>query len=188
MNPGLQGRDLREAFAGDDYQILLVANKFQTGFDQPLLVAMYVDKRLAGVAAVQTLSRLNRIAPGKDETFILDFVNDPEEILAAFAPYYKTAQLTAVTDPNLIHRLQAKLDDVRLYTASEVDAFAAVFYDPKSQQKDLQAPIAPAVERYRDRRRRALDASDQEDFGRARSVPQGRGELHPALRLPVADH
>lgn len=162
MNPGLQGRDLRAAFAGDDYQILLVANKFQTGFDQPLLVAMYVDKRLAGVAAVQTLSRLNRIAPGKDETFILDFVNDPEEILAAFAPYYQTAQLTAVTDPNLIHRLQAKLDDARLYTASEVDAFATVFYDPKSQQKDLQAPLAPAVERYRDRRRRALDANDQE--------------------------
>ena len=111
---------------------------------------------------MQTLSRLNRIYPGKDETFILDFVNDPEEILAAFAPYYQTAQLTAETDPNLIHQLQAKLDDDRLYTASEVDAFAAVFYDPKSRQQDLQAHIAPAVERYRDRRRRALDANDRE--------------------------
>lgn len=162
MNPGLKGRDIREAFAGDEYGILIVANKFQTGFDQPLLVAMYVDKRLAGVAAVQTLSRLNRTAPGKDETFILDFVNDPEEILAAFAPYYQTAKLTAVTDPNLIHQLQAKLDDARLYTASEVDAFAAVFYDPKGRQQDLQAHIAPAVERYRDRRRRAKDGGDKE--------------------------
>ena len=162
MNPGLKGREIREAFAGDEYAILIVANKFQTGFDQPLLVAMYVDKRLAGVAAVQTLSRLNRTCPGKDETFILDFVNDPEEILAAFAPYYQTAKLTAVTDPNLIHQLQAKLDDARLYTAAEVEAFAAVFYDRKSRQQDLQAHIAPAVERYRERRRRALDAADRE--------------------------
>ena len=162
MNPGLKGREIREAFAGDEYAILIVANKYQTGFDQPLLVAMYVDKRLAGVAAVQTLSRLNRIYPGKDETFILDFVNDPEEILAAFAPYYQTAKLTAVTDPNLIHQLQAKLDDARLYTASEVNAFATVFYDRKSRQQDLQAHIAPAVERYRERRRRALAANDRE--------------------------
>ncbi len=161
MNPGLKGRDLREAFNTDDYQALLVANKFQTGFDQPLLVAMYVDKKLAGVAAVQTLSRLNRTCPGKTETFILDFVNDPQEILDAFIPYYKTAQLTAVTDPNLVHELQTKLDDQRLYTAAEVDAFAAVFFDPNSRQQELQAHIAPAVDRYRDRRRRAQDSEDR---------------------------
>jgi type I restriction enzyme R subunit len=162
MNPGLKGRDIREAFAGDEYRILLVANKFQTGFDQPLLVAMYVDKKLSGVAAVQTLSRLNRTYPGKDETFVLDFVNDPQEILEAFKPYYRTAQLTAVTDPNLIHQLQTKLDDTRLYTASEVEAFVAAFYDPESGQKELQAKIAPAVERYRDQRRQALDSDDKE--------------------------
>lgn len=88
MNPALKGgRDLRDAFATDEYQVMLVANKFQTGFDQPLLVAMYVDKRLSGgVAAVQTLSRLNRTAPGKDQTFVLDFANSSEEIVEAFEP------------------------------------------------------------------------------------------------------
>ena len=84
MNPGLKGRSLAKAFGSDDYQIMLVANKFQTGFDQPLLVGMYVDKRLSGIAAVQTLSRLNRVIPGKDKTYVLDFANDPGTILEAF--------------------------------------------------------------------------------------------------------
>lgn len=149
MNPSLKGRDIRTAFAGDEFQILLVANKFQTGFDQPLPCAMYVDKELGGVNAVQTLSRLNRVYPGKDKTFVLDFVNEPEEILQAFEPYYKTATLSGVTDPNLIHELQSKLDDARIYTGSEVEAFANSFFDPKGKQKDLQAWIAPAVERFR---------------------------------------
>jgi len=161
MNPGLKGRELQEAFGSDEYQILLVANKFQTGFDQPLLMAMYVDKRLSGITAVQTLSRLNRMYPGKTETFVLDFVNDQEEILNAFAPYYKTAQLAAVSDPNLIHELQNKLDDMRIYTVSEVEAFAAVCFNPKSQQKDLQAHIAPAVDRYREKRIQALDSKNK---------------------------
>ena len=90
---------MREAFATEEYQILLVANKFQTGFDQPLLCGMYVDKRLAGIQAVQTLSRLNRAYPGKDTTYILDFVNEPEDVLAAFKTYYETAELAGVTDP-----------------------------------------------------------------------------------------
>ena len=81
LNPNLKGRDIREAFKGAEYQILLVANKFQTGFDQPLLCGMYVDKRLAGIQAVQTLSRLNRAHPGKDTTYVLDFVNNAEDIL-----------------------------------------------------------------------------------------------------------
>ncbi len=161
MNPGLKGRELREAFNTDDYQVLLVANKFQTGFDQPLLMAMYVDKRLSGITAVQTLSRLNRTYPGKTETFVLDFVNEPEEILNAFAPYYQTAELASVSDPNQIHELQNKLDDVRIYTASEIEAFAAVYYNPKSQQKDLQAHIAPAVDRYRERRIQAQDSQNK---------------------------
>jgi len=128
MNPGLRRRDLREAFAGDDYQVLLVANKFQTGFDQPLLLAMYVDKKLAGVAAVQTLSRLNRTYPGKTDTFILDFVNDPEEILAAFRTYYRTAALSGVSDPNLIHDLQTKLDAQGIYLPEEVEGFVRVLF------------------------------------------------------------
>jgi len=100
LNPNLKGRDIREAFKGDGYQILLAANKFQTGFDQPLLCGMYVDKRLAGIQAVQTLSRLNRAYPGKDTTYIVDFVNNTEEVLAAFKTYYTTAELAAATDPN----------------------------------------------------------------------------------------
>src|SRR5207244_7811067 len=94
LNPNLRGRDIREAFKTDEYQILLVANKFQTGFDQPLLCGMYVDKRLAGIQAVQTLSRLNRAHPGKDTTYVLDFVNDAADVLAAFKTYYTTAELS----------------------------------------------------------------------------------------------
>ena len=112
LNPGLNGRDIGEAFKGADYQILLVANKFQTGFDQPLLCGMYVDRRLAGIQAVQTLSRLNRAHPGKDTTYVLDFVNSSEEILTAFKTYYETAELEAVTDPNLVYDLRAKLDAI----------------------------------------------------------------------------
>ena len=110
LNPNLKGRDIREAFKGDEYQILLVANKFQTGFDQPLLCGMYVDKRLAGIQAVQTLSRLNRAHPGKDTTYVLDFVNDTMEVLESFKVYYTTAELSGTTDPNLIFDLRAKLD------------------------------------------------------------------------------
>jgi type I restriction enzyme, R subunit len=164
MNPNLRGRDLREAFNTNDYQILLVANKYQTGFDQPLLVAMYVDKRLAGVAAVQTLSRLNRISQGKLETFVLDFVNSSDEILKAFQPYYKTAQLAGVSDPNIVHNLQAKLDDSRIYTDSEVDVFAKSYFDPKGKQGQLQAFIAPAVDRYRVRRREAVENQDKREI------------------------
>jgi type I restriction enzyme R subunit len=117
-----EGRDIREAFKGDEYQILLVANKFQTGFDQPLLCGMYVDKRLAGIQAVQTLSRLNRAHPGKDTTYVLDFVNEPAEVLAAFKTYYETAELSATTDPNLVYDLRAKLDARATTTTSRSSA------------------------------------------------------------------
>ncbi|WP_141355207.1 type I restriction enzyme subunit R domain-containing protein, partial [Zoogloea ramigera] len=120
LNPGLKG-DIREAFKAPGYHLLLVANKFQTGFDQPLLCGMYVDKRLAGIQAVQTLSRLNRAHPGKDTTYILDFVNDAEEILAAFKTYYETARLEANTDPNLVFDLRAKLDATGFYDSFDVD-------------------------------------------------------------------
>ncbi len=160
MNPDVRGRDLRQVFDTDAYQVLIVANKFQTGFDQPLLCAMYVDKKLSGVTAVQTLSRLNRTAPGKENVYVLDFVNEPDEIFAAFAPYFRTAALSNVSDPNLVHDLQAKLDDERLYTDAEVDAFARAYFDPRGKQGDLQPHIAPAVDRYRERRRAAEAAND----------------------------
>tara|TARA_R110002167_G_scaffold89368_1_gene241187 strand:+ start:9924 stop:13037 length:3114 start_codon:yes stop_codon:yes gene_type:complete len=147
LNPSLKGRDIREAFKGDEYQILLVANKFQTGFDQPLLCGMYVDKRLDGIQAVQTLSRLNRCYPGKDDTYVLDFVNDPEEILASFKVYFTTASLSDVTDPNLILDLRSKLDATGYYDEFEVDRVVNVELNPKSKQKQLEAAIKPVAER-----------------------------------------
>ena len=161
MNPGLKGRDIREAFATDEYQLLLVANKYQTGFDQPLLCAMYVDKRLEGITAVQTLSRLNRTAPGKSVTYVLDFINDPLDILASFKPYYKKAELANVTDPNIIHTLQVKLDNSRIYLEAEIDAFVRAYLNPKQKQAAMQAAIAPAVERFRVRWHEAQDAGDR---------------------------
>ena len=147
LNPNLKGRDIREAFAGDEYQVLLVANKFQTGFDQPLLCGMYVDKRLAGLQAVQTLSRLNRCHPGKDTTYVLDFVNDPEEVLEAFKTYYETATLEDVTDPGIVLTLRTKLDAYGFYDENEVERVVAVELDPNAKQKQLEAAIFPVADR-----------------------------------------
>jgi len=147
LNTKLKGRDIREAFKGDEYQILLVANKFQTGFDQPLLCGMYVDKRLAGIQAVQTLSRLNRAHPGKDTTYVLDFVNDPEEVLASFKAYHTTAELSATTDPNLVYNLRAKLDAAGHYDDFEVDQVVAVELNPNAKQSELIHALDPVQDR-----------------------------------------
>ena len=129
--------------------ILLVANNFQTGFDQPLLCGMYVDKRLAGIQAVQTLSRLNRAHPGKDTTFVVDFVNDPDEVLAAFKTYYDTAKLSAATDPDIIHSLRSKLDGAGHYDDEQIDRVVAVILGPSSKQGALDAAISPQSPRRR---------------------------------------
>ena len=147
LNPKLKGRGIREAFKGEEYQILLVANKFQTGFDQPLLCGMYVDKRLAGIQAVQTLSRLNRAHPGKDTTYVLDFVNDTDEVLASFKAYHTTAELSATTDPNLVYNLRAKLDAAGHYDDFEVDRVVAVELKPDAKQSELVAALAPVQDR-----------------------------------------
>lgn len=151
LNPNLRGRDIRESFATDEYQILLVANKFQTGFDQPLLCSMYIDKRLAGIQAVQTLSRLNRSYNGphgfKDTTYILDFINEPDEILAAFKTYYETAELANVTDPNLIYDIKAKLDASGHYDEFEVERVVKVELNPNATQAMLVAAIEPVADR-----------------------------------------
>ncbi|WP_353616987.1 hypothetical protein [Mycobacterium sp. ENV421] len=160
MNPGLKGRDLRDAFATDEYQVMLVANKFQTGFDQPLLVAMYVDKRLSGVAAVQTLSRLNRVAPGKDQTFVLDFANPAEDIVEAFEPYYEATTLADVTDPNIVHSTMAKLDAAAIYQESEVEGLVKDYLAKKGNNA-LTKWVTPARDRFRDRERDAVDHSDK---------------------------
>jgi type I restriction enzyme R subunit len=146
LNPNLKSRDIREAFKGDEYQILLVANKFQTGFDQPLLCGMYVDKRLAGIQAVQTLSRLNRAHPGKDTTFVVDFVNDPADVLAAFKTYHATAELSATTDPHLVYNLRSKLDAAGHYDEFEVDRVVEAELKGATQS-DLVAAIEPVVDR-----------------------------------------
>jgi type I restriction enzyme R subunit len=151
LNPGLKGRDIRETFKEPDYHILLVANKFQTGFDQPLLCGMYVDRRLAGIQAVQTLSRLNRSYQSggvvKDTTYVLDFVNSSEDILKAFRTYYETAVLEDVTDPNIVFDLRAKLDGAGHYDDFEVERVVQVEVNPKATHGDLVAAISPVADR-----------------------------------------
>ena len=173
LNPNLKGRDMREAFATDEYQILLVANKFQTGFDQPLLCGMYVDKRLAGIQAVQTLSRLNRAYPGKDTTYILDFVNDTEEVLAAFKTYYETAELEGVTDPHLVYDLRAQLDATGHYDDNEVERVVNVEMNPKANQYELIAAIEPVADRLLKRYKAA-----QTNLKAAQDLKDGNAEQH----------
>lgn len=160
LNSGLRGRTLPVAFGTDDFQILIVANKYQTGFDQPLLSAMYVDKRLSGVTAVQTLSRLNRTYPagGKDTTYVLDFVNDPAEILGSFKPYYREATIEGATDPDIVHDLQAKLDAAGIYTESEVDAFVTAYLVGKHGA--ISAPLKAAADRFNSRYTAAVADGD----------------------------
>lgn len=145
---------LPERFNSPDYQILLVANKYQTGFDQPLLHTMYVDKRLDGVHAVQTLSRLNRKIPGKDEPFVLDFVNNAEDIYRAFKPYYDKTFLQETLDPTKLETLKYELDQAQVYHRSEVEAFAKIFYKPLELQNPtdhahMQRYLQPAVDRFK---------------------------------------
>ncbi|RKW98086.1 type I restriction endonuclease subunit R [Corynebacterium diphtheriae] len=165
MNPDLRGRGIPQAFAGDQFQVLIVANKYQTGFDQPLLCAMYVDKRIDGIEAVQTLSRLNRTLPskGKDTTYILDFVNDTDTILDAFLPYYRTAEIIETTDPDLVHDLARKLEIAGIYTKDDVDAFAQAFIIEKKHGKHT-APLKQAVDRFNDRYVAALADSTKAEI------------------------
>lgn len=134
MNGGLKEKELPETFTKPDYRVLLVAEKYQTGFDQPLLHTMYVDKRLAGIQAVQTLSRLNRTHPLKDETFVLDFVNDPEEIQEAFRQYYEGSVMGEEVDPDRLYEVKAELDSSGIYLQTEVAEFARVYFAPKRRQ------------------------------------------------------
>ncbi len=182
LNPALKGRDIRDAFAEPDYHLLLVANKFQTGFDQPLLCGMYVDKMLGGIQAVQTLSRLNRAHPGKDTTYILDFVNDAGDILKAFKTYYDTAELEAVTDPHLVYDLRAKLDATGYYDEFEVDRVASVDMDPQGTQKQLDAAIAPVADRLLKRHKAARqEKTAAEDKGDDKAMKAAKDTLAALL-------
>ncbi|MBK3394697.1 type I restriction endonuclease subunit R [Psychrobacter sp. M9-54-1] len=159
MNPNLKGRDMRKAFDSDDYQVMLVANKFQTGFDQPKLCAMYVDKKLGGVDCVQTLSRLNRTYAGKSVsgTFVLDFFNDPEDILEAFQPYYKNATLDDVSDPDSVFDLYEKLCAGGIFDWPEVEQFAIAFYAKNKSGAAVSNICKPAVERWQKRYKEAKE-------------------------------
>ena len=171
MNLNLRGRDMRKAFDTADYQVMLVANKFQTGFDQPKLVAMYVDKPLKGVECIQTLSRLNRTYKGKDTTFVLDFVNDPEEILSEFRVYYQTAELAGVSDPNIVHDLMDKLGEVSIYRWIEVENFVKAYNSKQANQAKLANICKPAVDRFTVRYKEATQVllSAQAELSKAKT-------------------
>lgn len=164
MNNGIKQKELPEKFGSDEYHVLIVAEKYQTGFDQPLLHTMYVDKRLSGIQAVQTLSRLNRIHPGKENTFVLDFVNDTQEILEAFQPYYEQTNIGDRAEASQLYELQARLDAEQVYYKPEVEEFARVFYKPRKSQSPadhatMNACLDPAVNRFKE-----LDEDKQEEF------------------------
>jgi len=153
MNLGIREKELPEKFATQEYQVLLVAEKYQTGFDQPLLHTMYVDKRLAGIQAVQTLSRLNRTHPLKEDTFVLDFVNDREEIREAFKAYYEGAVMGEEVDPAGMYAIKGELDASGVYLDEEVERFCAVYFKPKQKQsvqdhQTMNAALDPAASRF----------------------------------------
>jgi len=166
--PNLTGygeAELPEVFDTEEYKILIVADKYQTGFDQPLLHTMYVDKKLSGVKAVQTLSRLNRTSPGKEDTFILDFANDRETILASFQPYFEWTSIKEEIDLNHLYDLKTVLDGFQIYWQSEIDNFCDIYFQPNGRltardQEKLYALIEPAIIRYK----KLADEEKQEEF------------------------
>jgi type I restriction enzyme R subunit len=166
---GISELQTAKTFELPEYRFLIVANKFQTGFDQPLLHTMYVDKKLGGVNAVQTLSRLNRTHPDKNGTMVLDFANEADEIKAAFEPYYETTLLSEATDPNLLYEVQSRLASFPVFTPADVDLFARVYFDAKKSQDQLYAVLAPIVERFN-----AMSPEEQHDC---------RGQLTDYIRL-----
>jgi len=154
MNQGIADREIPKKFDTDEYQVLIAADKFQTGFDQPLLHTMYVDKRLAGIQAVQTLSRLNRTHPGKEDTFVLDFYNDREEILKAFQDYYEVTSVGDQADPHQMYALQSQLNGAGVYHQQEVEDFCKVFFKPRATHTAadhgaMNAILDRAVERFK---------------------------------------
>ena len=166
---GFSESQTAETFKRLEYRLLIVAEKFQTGFDQPLLHTMYVDKKLGGVNAVQTLSRLNRTFPGKNETMVLDFANEADEIQKAFQPYFEKTLLTEQTDPNLLYDRQRELLAFHVYAEADVGAFARLYFVPKTTQDRLYAALRPAVDRFGE-----FSPDEQADF---------RGKLTDYVRL-----
>ena len=164
MNNGLPEAELPETFDSDEFRVLLVAEKYQTGFDQPLLQTMYVVKRLAGVQAVQTLSRLNRMAPGKSRTFVLDFANEEDDIFKAFKPYYEDTPVGENADPQRLNELQHRLLEWVIFTPEDVSAFSVVWYGKKkdhsvSDHRAMNAILDRAVDAFQER-----EEEEREEF------------------------
>ncbi len=159
MNGLAPGVSIADTFKSPAYRILIVSNKFQTGFDEPMLHTMYVDKRLKDLQCVQALSRLNRVAKGKTDTLVLDFVNDPDAIQAAFQQYYQTTMLAEETDPNRLYDLQRQLEDFNLYAEKTVNEFCLVFYDSAQPDERLQGILDEVVQSWRER-----EEEEREEF------------------------
>ena len=199
MNPRQYGTDLRKVFDRPEFRVMIVANKFQTGFDQPKLCAMYLDKKIANpVEIVQTLSRLNRKAPGKDTTFVVDFVNEPQAILDAFAKYDAGAMIQDVQNPNVIYDLQGDLDKAGIYTPHEVAAYSAVRFKSaaayaageQAQHKELYAATSAPTERFNDRVKAARAAIQKAETAYEVAKTQGNEagmKLADATRTEYAD-
>ncbi|MDJ1177521.1 DEAD/DEAH box helicase family protein [Roseofilum sp. BLCC_M91] len=164
MNKGVKSSEIPDKFESEEYQVLLVANKYQTGFDQPLLHTLFVDKRLAGVQAVQTLSRLNRTTTGKDDTFVLDFVNTPEDIYKAFKPYYEETPLGDTADPQQLYQLSHELYAWQLFSEDDVSQWCEIWFRPKisltrGEHQKLNSLLDPIIDSYLN-----LAEEDQEQF------------------------
>src|SRR6266498_1729640 len=174
---GFASNLIPERFRGGPYRFLICADKFQTGYDEPLLHTMYVDKVLAGIRAVQTLSRLNRAHPQKHDVFVLDFMNDADTIEAAFADYYRTTILSEETDPNKLHDLKADLDGYEVYSDQQVDDFVDLYLG--NADRDRLDPILDAcVATYNEQ----LDEDGQVDFkGKAKAFTRTYGFLASIL-------
>jgi type I restriction enzyme R subunit len=158
-----------QTFKQDDYRILIVAYKFQTGFDQPMLHTMYVDQKLEGIRAVQTLSRINRTCPGKSETMVLDFVNSADDIQESFQPYYEKTILSEGTDPNQLYDIESRLENKHLYTKEDIQKFADIYFDPKARQDQIYGALQKPMVNYK-----AAEKEDQVEF---------RGSLVDYVRL-----
>jgi type I restriction enzyme R subunit len=164
MNDGIKETELPEKFDTNEYQVLIVAEKYQTGFDQPFLHTMYVDKKLSGIQAVQTLSRLNRMCAGKEDTFVLDFRNTPEEIYEAFKPFYEQTPFEKLIDAQHLYRLQNQIDESGIIFEEEIAAFCEIYFKPRRTEtvhdhSKMNGILDKAVERYK-----ALSEEEQENL------------------------
>ena len=176
---GFPSTQIPDKIQEDPYRILICADKFQTGYDEPLLHTMYVDKTLAGIKAVQTLSRLNRARPNKSDTFVLDFMNSSDVIRAAFADYYRTTMLANETDPNKLHDLKANLDSHQVYTPQQVDDLVEGYLNGKDRG-ELDPIADTCVEPYK-----ALSENKQVEFkGSAKAFARLYAFLSQILPYP----